>query len=123
MALILLKYWKQLFLLIVIVASLYSGYSYVKGTGVQEATIKYTAVIAQYEKDITDKAKTIEVMSNVLATQQKASTDLLNKNINSILVSIKNKPLVVIKNQECTPSTTFSDSFLQINKQVNENIK
>lgn len=123
MYLILIKYWKQLLLVLTLVTVLYVGYSYIKSIGYLEAETKYSAIITQHEKEVTDKARTIEVMSNVLVEQQKTYSKQLTASIDSIMVKLKGKTLTIVKNGECTPSQTFSDSFQEINKRVNENIK
>jgi hypothetical protein len=123
MTLILLKYWKQLIIIGALLASLYGGFLYVKNIGYKEAESKYTEIIASNERAIEDKSKSIEIMSNVLVEQQKLANTQLTTSINSIMMGLKGKTLTIIKNGECTPSQTFSDSFQEINKRVNESIK
>ena len=123
MTLILLKYWKHLVVVVALLASLYGSFLYVKNIGYKEAEAKYAEVIAKNELAILEKSKSIEIMSNVLVEQQKLANTQLTTSINSIMTGLKGKTLTIIKNGECTPSQTFSDSFSTINKRVNESIK
>lgn len=99
------------------------GYSHIKDIGYREAEAKYTEVIRKHELAVAAKTKMIEALSNDLVLQQKASSDQLATSINAVLVNVKGKSLTIIKNGECTPSQTFSDSFSKINKRVNESLK
>lgn len=122
MQLMLQKYWKHLLGGLLLVVALYSGFITIKTIGYNEAMQICNENTTKYEKDIANKTKAIEVMSNVLLEQQKLSTVELNKNINVILQGVKAKPLTIIKNGECIPSKEFSDSFSEINRRVNESI-
>ena len=104
-------------------AGIYTGYSYIKQIGYREAEDKYTLIIKAYEEDVNKKIDSVVALSNSLATINQANNDQLSLDIASILSKVKAKPLVVVKNGECVPSQTFSDSFGQINKQVNLNMK
>jgi hypothetical protein len=123
MLVLLLKYWKYIIATVTLLTSLYGSFLYIKDMGYKEAETKYTEIIANNERAIQDKSKSIEVMSNVLVEQQKQASIQLNASINSIMAGLKGKTLTVIKNGECTPSQTFSDSFVTINKRTNESIK
>ena len=102
---------------------IYAGYSHIKQIGYNEAEAKYTQIMHQYETDVNKKIDTIVAMSNSLATINQANNEQLTNDISAILSKVKGKQLVVVKNGECVPSQTFSDSFGQINKQVNLNMK
>lgn len=104
-------------------AGIYVGYSHIKQIGYNEAEAKYTLIIKQYETDVNKKIDSIVTMSNNLATINQANNEQLAVDVASILSKVKGKQLVVVKNGECVPSQTFSDSFGQINKQINLNMK
>ncbi len=106
-----------------VTGGLYLGYSKVKSIGYNEASDKYELVIKEYNQRVLDKIDAIEQNSNTLVIEAKANSDNLSKGISTITKSIKNKPMVVVKEGVCTPSVTFSNSFGEINKRVNESIK
>jgi hypothetical protein len=99
------------------------GYNHVKDIGYKEAETKYTQVIKDYENNVSRKINVIEAISNSLAIESKESSEALAKDVGNILSNTKGKTLTVIKNGECTPSKTFSDSFTEINKRTNQSMK
>lgn len=105
-----------------IVGSLYSGYSYVKGIGYSEAETKYEQVIKDYEAKRDAKIDKIVNLSNILVDESRNNNAATAKSISAVLAAAKAKPLVVVKDGECTPSQTFSDSILTINKRINQSI-
>lgn len=105
-----------------VLGSLYSGYYHVKDIGYQEASIKYELVIKDYEKRRDAKIASIEALSTILVTESRSNNATTTKSIANVLAATKGKPLVVVKNGECTPSQTFSDSILTINKRINQSI-
>jgi hypothetical protein len=102
---------------------IYLGYSHIKNIGYLEAEAKYTTIIKTYEDSVNNKIDTVVSMSNELATANKANNEQLVTDVTTILSKVKGKQLVIIKNGECVPSQTFSDSFVQINQRVNQSIK
>lgn len=102
---------------------LYMGYSYIKHIGYKEAEVVYQQKIQEYQNTVLNKINTIESLSNTLATESKASNEAVAKDIEDILKKVKGKPLVVIKDGECIPSKTFSDSISEINKRANQSIQ
>lgn len=106
-----------------IMGSLYAGYSHVKGIGYKEAETEYKLVIKNYEEQRDAKIAKIEELSGLLVNTAIANNDATKNDVKTILAAVKSKPLVVVKNGECTPSQTFSDSILTINKRINQSIK
>ena len=106
-----------------IMGSIYAGYSHVKHIGYQEAETEYKLVIKEYEEQRDAKIRKIEELSGLLITTANANNEATQKDVKTILAAVKGKPLVVVKNGECTPSQTFSDSILTINKRINQSIK
>ncbi len=101
----------------------YSGYTHIKDIGYKEAEQVYQQKIAKYEQDLNKKIDNIENLSSILVTESRANAKNLGKSIGSVVANSKNKPTYIIKNGECVPSPTFSDSFVEINKRVNQNMK
>ena len=101
----------------------YLGYSKIKSIGYQEAADKYELVIKDYNERVLNKIDAIEQNSSTLIVESRTNTELLSKNVTGIVKWLKGKTLTIVKNGECTPSKTFSNSFNQINRTVNENMK
>ena len=106
-----------------VLGSIYAGYSHIKSIGYQEASNKYELVIKDYEEQRDAKIANIEALSFILVNESRNNNATTAKSIADVLVAAKGKPLVVVKNGECTPSETFSDSILTINKRINQSIK
>lgn len=109
----------------IIIALLFASLIYVFGdirykSGYEAAEDKYTPVIEQYKNLVNTKIAVLETLSESLLTENRNNTNILNKNISTIITNTKAKPLVVIKEGGCVPSQEFSDSFVLINKKVNE---
>lgn len=111
----------------VIVASIaaggYSVYSSIRQSGYQEAATKYQLVIDKQQELIDAKLKNIEVLSRALITQNKTNNAALASSVSSILDKAKGVPLVVVNDEKCTPSQTFSNTIAAVNKRVNESMK
>lgn len=107
----------------IIALALYLGYAHVKGIGYEEASLKYEARIKEYEDNIVKKIDSIESLSNTLAIESRENNEIVARDIEDILKKVKGKPLVIIKDGECIPSTTFSNSIGELNKRANQAIK
>lgn len=122
-----LKLAAQGFALAAILALLTFGYQYVKHTGYTEgygvAEAKYELIIKDYNQKIQDKLTNIESTSNTLAEDSRKSSEALSKDVTAILVNTKGKTLTIIKNGECIPSETFSNTFREINVRTNQTLK
>lgn len=106
-----------------LVGSIYAGYSHVKNIGYQEAKAEDALVFKKYAEERDAKLQQIADLSTTLVTESRENKAALDKSVAAILVAAKTKPLVNVKNGECTPSQTFSDSLGEINRRVNENTK
>lgn len=119
----LLKAIAGMVIMAILSALLYSGYSHIKSIGYGEAEAKYKPVIEKYENDLSTKLATIEANSTLLVANDAKNSVVLINGIGGILKTIKGQPLTVIKNGECLPTQTFSDTFGAINKRTNEAMK
>ena len=106
-----------------ITAGGYSVYSNIRESGYKEAATKYQLVIDDQQKLIDIKLKNIETLSSTLVTQNRVNNTALANNVSSILNKVKGVPLVVVKDEKCTPSQTFSNTMDAVNKRVNESMK
>ena len=101
------------------------GLSYykVKQIGYKEAQDKYELVIAQQSLLIADKIANLEKSSRTLAEETKSTNAKLNGSVLKITEGLKGKTLSIIKEGECYPNKTFSDSFMTLNATVNQNMQ
>lgn len=120
---LLIKWGLTLAIVAAVTAGGYSAYSGIREAGYKEAATKYQLVIDKQQDVIDAKLKNIEVLSGLLVTENRASNTLLASNVSSILNKVKGVPLVVVKDNKCTPSQTFSDTLDAVNRRVNESIK
>lgn len=106
-----------------IMLALYSGYSYIKNIGYKEAEVVYQQKISDYENKLNKKIDTIETLASTLVAENRESAAILTTDVAEILAKTKGKTLTIVKNGECIPSKTFSDSFVEINKRTNQSMK
>lgn len=102
---------------------LFFGYNHIKQIGYKEAEQKYTQVIENYEKNLNKKIDSIETLAGTLVLENRENNNLLSQDVEAILARVKGKTLTVVKNGECSPSQTFSDTFVEINKRANQSMK
>jgi hypothetical protein len=95
----------------------------IESRGYAKAEAKYTLIIDKYNKDVASKIDTIYTNSGILVAKGDENTLKLTKDISKIVSNLKGKTLTVIKNGECVPTSTFSDSFSEINKRANQSLK
>lgn len=105
------------------IGSIYAGYSHIKHIGYEEAKVVYEEKINTLEEERKKRLASIESLATQLVADGQKNKEDVDKSLQSILIATKAKPLVVVKNGECTPSQTFSDSLDAINKRVNQNVK
>lgn len=101
----------------------YSVYAKIKQIGYDEAEQKYSQIIKDYETNVNKKINSIETLANTLVLENRENSLLLAADVGAILTKVKGKTLTVVKNGECTPSQTFSDTFVEINKRANQSMK
>jgi sigma54-dependent transcription regulator len=101
----------------------YTGYSHVKQIGYAEAYQAQQLRIDTLQKEISSKIDAIETLSNNLAEEGKVRDELLSNDVAVILAKTKGKTVTIVKNGECTPNATFSDTINALNKRANQSIK
>ncbi len=118
-----IKNLPKIILGILISTTMYIGYGKIKSIGYEEAKTEDRALIKQQQELIDTKIASIEVLATNLANTNLETNATLVKDITAIVKNVKGKTLTVIKNGECLPSKTFSDSFVEINKRTNLTIQ
>ena len=113
----------RLLVALALAGALYFGYSHVKQIGYDEAAAKYSLIIKGYEEDVNKKIDALEVLSSTLVVENRKNNISLSKDMQDIKEGIKKKPLIVVKDGECTPAPTFSEAIVKINVRANQSVK
>ena len=87
--------------------------------GYQEQQVRIDTLVSKISVKIDD----IESTSNKLAVDAKIRDEVLATDIGTIIARTKGKTFTIIKNGECTPSSTFSDTINELNKRANQTMK
>lgn len=97
--------------ILVAVALLGAGYRIAYNHGKLSAQAECTETMAKYQKDVQSKIDTIETDLGKIASIAETRQDQLSSDITKILAGVKKKPVTIIKEGKCTPSTSFTDSI------------
>lgn len=123
MSIILLKYWRQILIVILLVVSIgsagYSIYHKVYNSGYTAASAVYEKQINAYNKKLDERVANIEDISSSISSKLVLQRDLNKKNFASIISTVKNKPLYTVEATTgiCKPSTDFLQAYISaINK-------
>lgn len=101
----------------------YITYNKVKDIGFQEASLICQENNKKYEEERDTKIAKIEEDSRKLVAQNKKNANKLTIKMQETIKQLKNAPLVIIKENKCELTETFSGSFAKINQTVNQNMK
>lgn len=116
----LLKYWKQLIVLLSVVIALSLLYNHTYNKGYDAASKAYEQEIAKYKKEVSDKIAAIERTSTLLLEQSIVEQQKDAEDFEKLLATIKNKKMYVINNNICEPSPDlvkiYNDSVDRANK-------
>lgn len=99
---------------------LYTGYSHIKQIGYNEASTMYEARIKEYNDKLTTHIHDLETLSTVLADSNQAALTKVDKDIKSVLFSVKGIQPYTIIDGKCIPSPAFNDAYNKIIRKVNE---
>ncbi len=115
----LLKFWKEI--LIVIVAILVYTFIYNKGydNAYKERTQYYESVLKKNHEELVTKLDTLETESSILSNTTRKNHDKLVGDLTSLTKDMKSKNLYIVKNGECVPSEDFSMTFNSIISRAN----
>ena len=72
--------------------------------GYNAASVECAEKMKEYEAKLDKRISGLEDASNTLIVEALESRKVLKKDFNTILLSIKNKPLYTIEQGKCTPS-------------------
>lgn len=101
----------------------YLIYSKGEAKGVEITTEKYEKVIKKQQDAIDTKVKNIETLATTLLAENRDITATLTVDVAAISSKVRGKVLTIVKEGKCTPTQTFSDTFNEINKRVNQSMK
>lgn len=116
------SYWKQILGTIILLTAIYAAYSKVYNLGYSAANAECAKVVKKYELELDKRIAVLESASNVLVVEAIESRKALKKDFSTILNSIKNKPLYVVKQDgKCAPSEdlirVYNDAVNRANQQ------
>lgn len=101
----------------------YIGYTKIKDIGFQEATAICTLNFKKYEAEREARIAEVEATARTLVANNKRKSNKLTEQMNETIKQLKNQPLVVLKENNCELTETFSDSFSKINHTANQSMK
>lgn len=111
------KYAAIIFLIIAVVGVGYNtAYNHGKLSGEAECIAETDKLIKQIHDRISQVEKNLDEIADLATTQQ----DKLSKDIQEILKKVKSKPIVIIKNGKCIPSTNFVDGINEAIRRANQ---
>lgn len=120
MTALLLKYWKQIALVVCIAITAALLYNKVYNIGYDAASTEYKQEIEKLNSRIAKKIDRIEQNSNILIASRNNQSRKDAEDFQKIIDAIQNKDLVVIRNGECEPSPamiqTLNDAIKKANK-------
>lgn len=104
MPIFMLKYWKELVVILALSVCAYLVYDKIYTKAVEDT-------IAAHQKYMDGKIQTLEDMSSHIALQNEQSTKALQSDLAEILAKSSKKPTVIYKEGKCIPSDNFLDSY------------
>lgn len=108
---------------LLISGALYAIFDKIDSRGYERAKAECAVVIKEYEDQVIARLTKIEESSTQLVLTSKTNNEAVSTDIAAILSKVKGKSLVVLKDGNCVPSQTFSDTFNTVNKRVNQGMK
>lgn len=98
------SYWKHILLVVVFTIGATLIYHSIYTRGYDTAAAECAEKMKEYEQKLDERISGLEDASNTLIVEALESRKVLKKDFNTILLSIKNKPLYTIEQGKCTPS-------------------
>lgn len=99
---------------------IYFLYAHIKGIGYQEAVAVYTKRDELAKEQLHDHIVVLETLSKSVVDNNAAYLGKLDKDIKTILLTVKDKTPYVIVNGKCTPSPEYIDTYNKIIRKANE---
>lgn len=99
------SYWKHILIIVVLSVVSYIVYNKIYTAGYNAASAECAEKMKEYTEKLDSRIAGLEEASSTLVTEAIESRKSIKKDFNTILASIKNKPLYVVnKTGECAPS-------------------
>lgn len=121
------KYWKHLIILLLLISLCIYGYKAIYNIGYSASQVEckqqlsaYEEKMLQYKKSLDDRIKTLEETSISLVKETQIEKLEVRKDIAKIITVYKDKPLVVIEKEKCTPSSNFIAAYNEAVARVNK---
>lgn len=112
------SYWKHILIVIVIASASFYIYHKIYERGYAVATAECSIKVAEYEKkmkvyqeDLDNRIALLVDTSNILVKEATESRKSLKADYAIIMASVKGKPLYIVKEDKCTPSSDFINAY------------
>jgi DNA/RNA endonuclease G (NUC1) len=114
------SYWKHVVVIAAVASASFMAYSYIYNRGFDAANKDCEERIQKYNDDLKARIKDLENTSIVLSMENEARDKARKKDLEKLLVLIKDKPLTIIKEGNCVPSEAFVETFNSAIDKVNK---
>lgn len=118
---LLLAYWKQIVIAIILGGLGFLGYQHVYHIGYEAASVKYEKQIKDYNDRLNTRITNLEDRSTVLIEQTLLGNQATKLDLANLLKTLKGKPLYTIDNKgmcQLSPDfiKTYNDGIKKVNK-------
>lgn len=115
----LIKFWREILVLILVVLLGYMAYSKIKNIGAVEITKKYEQHINEQNAAVIQRIAELESNSSILIEKYNKDKVASSKQYQDILKAVKNKPLVIYQEGICSISPDFSNAYIEALNKAN----
>ena len=116
---ILLKFWKESLLAVVILFISVVGYNKIYSLAEKRVSSRYDAQILEQTKILEAKIQELQEFSKVIVVQNEIAAKTAKEDILSIKKISEKSPLVIVENGKCRASEEFLDSYDSIIRRGN----
>jgi hypothetical protein len=124
--LLLKNYWKYIIIVVLLLSVSVYAYRVVYKNGYEAAQVEcniklrdYEEKMIAYKKDLDSRIKLLEDTSIKLVKETEEEKSSVKKDLTKIITVFKDKPLVVIEKEKCSPSIDFISTYNQAVARVN----
>lgn len=120
MTVILLKFWKEIALVLLVLSLGGVLYKHVRDIGYKDAYVKYDQIIKEQNELILTRISSLELASTAIAEEYEKSRIATSEEYKKILAATKSKPLVIYRDGVCNISDDFSSSYINAINRANK---
>ena len=120
MYLVILKYWKQVVGILLILVGLFVMSSSLYNWGARNADARCAVLSARHDAIVAAQTEALTGLAASVVATADTLTSQSENNLAKILLSVKNKPLYTIVDGKCAPSDDFQKTFQDIVREGNK---